>query len=807
MAEIPPEFRQLETSHNILIVGGAPTQDEVRDRRAFSNGHGKILWFALKGNGVNRNEVACAYLIPYQSIITKKSFAEQEMNNHFLRLKEVVDKANPNIILLLGYGPLRAAWGKEPPSISAIRGTIFECKAPASPFYGRKCLATFHHSDVCKDWSNQPLFSFDMRRCVKESSTKEVVYPQRTLVPTLPAQQCVEALAELYGERPVALDIEGGVDGVNCISFANRPDYAFNIPLQTFDDAELRLVLPALANFLRSTTPKVLQNSLYDNFVLSWLLKSPILNVAHDTMLSSWEIFPELPKALGVQTSIWTDEPYYKSERITEDLTQYFTYCCKDSAVTIEINQKHIEHLKQSPSAFRHYQLNISLLPAILYVELRGINYDQGRATIALDGVMREIYSLEKEINEISGKATNEAIKEVNVRSPDQIKTLLYKSLMYPEQVKTIKKDEIKTETTTTDVGALLELKKTFTGEKHIVLDKILRHRHLEGLHKQLASRTDNDGRMRASYNVVGTETGRLSCSKSPTGYGANLQTITSNLRYLYCADPGHYFFQCDLAGADGWTVAAHCARLGDPTMLEDYHAGIKPAKVIALMYKHGQEVNSYSRSDILEASKGITEKGDEGWLYFACKRVQHGTNYGLGKDRMADQILKDSFKKMGTAISVAPSDCARLQKLYIDNRYSGVKKWQRWVKEQVERNGQMECASGHTRTFFGRRQDHETYMQALAHEPQANTTFATNMAISRLWNDSENRIGRKLRIEPLHQVHDAVCGQFKQEDTEWACAKIRSYFNNPIRIAGLDIVIPFDGGYGANWGTLKNPL
>ncbi len=85
----------------------------------------------------------------------------------------------------------------------------------------------------------------------------------------------------------------------------------------------------------------------------------------------------------------------------------------------------------------------------------------------------------------------------------------------------------------------------------------------------------DPDGRVRCSYNVVGTDTGRLSCQGSPTGSGMNLQTVTKKLRHLFLADPGYHFFQCDLAGADGWTVAAECASLGDPTMLNDYLAGI----------------------------------------------------------------------------------------------------------------------------------------------------------------------------------------------------------------------------------------
>jgi hypothetical protein len=59
------------------------------------------------------------------------------------------------------------------------------------------------------------------------------------------------------------------------------------------------------------------------------------------------------------------------------------------------------------------------------------------------------------------------------------------------------------------------------------------------------------------------------------------------------------------------------------------------------------------------------------------------------------------------------------------------------------------------------------------------------------------------LRIQPLHQVHDALIGQFKIEDTTWAISRIKQYFANEIVIAGIPITIPFGGSYGESWGNL----
>jgi DNA polymerase I-like protein with 3'-5' exonuclease and polymerase domains len=58
-----------------------------------------------------------------------------------------------------------------------------------------------------------------------------------------------------------------------------------------------------------------------------------------------------------------------------------------------------------------------------------------------------------------------------------------------------------------------------------------------------------------------------------------------------------------------------------------------------------------------------------------------------------------------------------------------------------------------------------------------------------------------------LHQVHDALVGQWPQSVREWARAKVKTYFNNVLKIAGYDIVIPFDGKYGRSWGELTETI
>jgi hypothetical protein len=402
----------------------------------------------------------------------------------------------------------------------------------------------------------------------------------------------------------------------------------------------------------------------------------------------------------------------------------------------------------------------------------------------------------------------------LNVESKLQIADFLYRQLGLPVQYK--KEYGRRTDKETTDVLSLLTL---YHKTQDPTLKLILQIRGLRTRCDTLAAITDPDGRIRCGYNTVGTETGRLTCYESPTGSGFNLQTVTKKDRDLFKPDPGYWLFECDLSGADGWTVAAHCYACGDPTMLEDLRFGLRIPSVLTLISKYGRVVNTWSRDKIKSASAECDRKH---WKDFARKRVQHGTNYGMKSNTMSDQVLKDSYKLTGSPVFLSPAECELESHNYL-SRYPGILKWHQKLKSQLKTYGKLTSANHHTRTFFGRRDDYDTFKQACSDEPQNNTTYAIKLALHKLWTDPDNRVRvpvvtrsfagvaptpskerLKCRVQPLHSVHDSLEGQWKKEDTEWAKSKIREWFANELTIAGQRITIPFEGHYGDSWGNLK---
>lgn len=896
--------------YRIAFIGEAPGEDEEACGLPFVGASGRLLSGMMNRVGIARDACLIANVCQYRPPGNKiEAFAwdDERMQASQAALVVDINKFKPNLCVLLGNTPLRMFMGSKE-SVENWRGSLF------IGLDTWKCMATIHPAACLREYSYTPMLHFDLRRAAVEGRTKELNLPQRNLNVDCDIEHIICQLEQIKREKPlISIDIEGGINSMSCLSIAQSANNAFIVPFTGLGQSESRLWKAIACVLTDSAIPKVLQNSLYDLFVLQYSYNIPVRGIVDDTMLKHWELYCELPKSLGFQTSIYTKEPFYKDDRGAEDRATFYGYCCKDSAVTYEINEVLSGQLRGDQ--LTHYKLNLALLEPLLYMELKGILYDKEKASARLVEIESLIHRLQWALNEVAGfprkskqewfitcadtfcfvrqrssvtsveqiignckttvlneaqEACNILHKEslslsdqgqlamltdcgLNVESKLQLADYLYRTLQLPIQYK--KLHGRKTDKETTDALALLTLYKQTSNP---ILKLILTIRGLRTRCDALRASTDTDGRIRCGYNIVGTETGRLSCYESPTGSGFNLQTVTKKDRDLFTADPGWFMFQCDLAGADGWTVAAHSASCGDPTMLEDYLYGLKPAKILSLVAQYGSIVNTWDRAKLKERSKEINQ---DDWMYFARKRVQHGSNYGMKGQTMSDQIVKDSYKLFGEPVLVSKVDCEREQHCYFQ-RYTGVLSWHERIKWQLKEYGYLISASGHKRIFFGRRDDHDTFKAACSDEPQNNTSYATNLAIYRLWSDPENRLQETrpndnsendinrmaslhrdsqsgvhdteeplridksftqtkehdqstwsdksvrartiLRIQPLHQVHDAIIGQFRKENVTWALPKIRQWFANPIRIAGKEITIPFEGAYGTSWGNLK---
>lgn len=859
-------------SSRIAFIGEAPGAMEDQLGIPFSGPSGKLLRDRVSKHIPSEQ---CFFgnicqIRPPGNDIDEFKWHGTEIQSGLAQLKKDLSDFKPNVVCLLGKTALYAALTRN--DISNLRGSMFICNDINSPFFGFKCIPTYHPAACLRMYEWVPIFSFDIQRTVEEGSTPHLSLPQRDIQICRTISDVETYLTKVTNEGfKCGTDIEGYVFDMQCIGIAYHPNKAFVIPFRgpngdsywSIDD-EIK-VWKLLAPYLENPSlEKVWQNGLYDRFVIQHSYHIVCRGNTDDTMLQWHEKYCELPKGLDMQTSLLTREPYYKHERKSDSWETKLIYCGKDACVTLEIHNQLTKKLDARSQT--HYLFNRDILNPLLYMELRGISYAYEKAQLRRRSILHDLYNEQHQLDQLTGfghkyNTGNEVLscirevmcfkrgtplsadtlhlyakkdyketiqtaiqmarrfdrlsesekgqlstileKHCNVNST-KFQDILYRKLNLPVQINK------KTKQPTADYPALCKLSKK-TDSKIITLAIGLRDKSTHT--SMLSIRPDIDGRIRCGYNAVGTNTGRLTCYESPTGSGYNLQTIPKKDRDLFLADEGFHFFQCDLSGADGWTIGAHTKNLGDPTMLDDFYAKLKPAKILTLMLRKGAGVSTWDRERLYEESKAISGDDQD---YFMCKCLIWGMCYLLGTNAAIDLVFKESEGKLIMS-SKEMEDFRRL--VFI--RYWGILQWHEYTARCLKRTPVIAAASGLTRRFFGRRD--EILGEALAFEPQANTTYATNMAVLKLWGDSENRtnpVGEKsiqdvyrlpqaahtntrLRIEPLHQVHDALCGQFQKTDTSWAIGKIKQYFDNPFIIAGQTITIPFAGEYGPSWGEL----
>lgn len=831
----------------LAIIGEAPGVDELQVGVPFVGSAGKLLHKVLGHSNVSAEQCLLTNIIdviPPGNNLARLPWDGDEIQSGIARCRSVIDTYQPNCILALGRGPMRmllsdaCTEGDKGVNIplDKWRGSIVQSD------WGYKTVLSFHPSYVQGVVADMPYFKFDVNRAVEQSKFPELRLQKRDgiLEPTL--TEVLDFLHYIRREHiATSSDIEGYPDnqGITCMSICPTPHTGIVIPFwhrssNYWTESEELMIWKALAEWLADPTcRKTFHNGFYEYFVFAFKHRCVICGWHDDTMLKFWELYPELEKNLGVVNSFCTQEPYYKSDRLSSNPRVKLEYNFKDSAVTDEANNALEEQLVKAPASYDHYRFNICLSSPITYLNIRGCRLDRDRLASHQSRSLTDLAEFQGNIDatlvgpalaaDVLTRKRKSDPWTFNVKSTTQKQWLLYTHLGYTPSRRW---------GPVTDEETMLRYyAKDRNPTLRQVIQAVRKRTRLQDIAKLIC---DSDGRIRTSLDIVGTNTGRSSSRSSmamrPVGDGSgewentgtNLQNVTKEIRDCFVPDTDQYdFWQFDLRGADAWTVAADLAALGHPTMLEDLLAGIKPAKVLMALlaeYEAGRDptaINAMDRATLkahLDTIKipDSSEKDAQGrpgdWKYDVCKKVQHGTNYDGSPDTIAALVFGDS----DGIVDLTKRESEIYQFLY-KLRYKPQER-NAWIKRTLSVQGYLTTACGIRRKFFNIRNPYDLedsiVREAAAFEPQANTTYCTNRALLNLWNDVENRSSKGwLHCDPLLQIHDALAGQNHQAARQWAHGKLRSYFNTTLNIHGIAITIPVDGGWGTNWLDSKRKL
>lgn len=443
------------------------------------------------------------------------------------------------------------------------------------------------------------------------------------------------------------------------------------------------------------------------------------------------------------------------------------------------------------------YDYLMKLIDPFLFMQLKGVRVDLGRR----DSMRQEYLAKQKEaiayVEEFAGGKKVMGKKTVSSKA---LAELLYDDLGLPVQL------HHKTRKPTTDEKALIKLTSLVPEDKQPVFNKILEIRDYGVLISTfLDVILDEDKRLRASYNVAGTETGRLSSSGSPFWTGTNMQNWERSVRNIVTADPGYVFVYPDGEQAEARVV-------GRLAMDDRYNA----------IFESGEDVHLLMCERIFgipyaEGKERYKLEGDAFEERDLSKRTVHGGNYGMGP-RMFALIIRKPVRIAEMLFNRYHAEFPSIRSVF----HAG-------VRQQIDRKRTLITPFGRKRQFFGRVGE-DLYRQAYAHTPQATIADWLDIGLLRVWrythglyeaDSSTSHIARYLDLRdireefgefkhpdlfPSIQIHDGLLNQVRADKLDVGIPLVRRLLTYSIQFPDGPLAIPVDLKVGTRWGTLKKP-
>lgn len=814
----------------LIIVGEAPGKNEDELREPFVGVTGRDVNDYLKENNTHRGECWLTNVVKYRP-----------PNNDFSRLGEVTTERGTrldlttsrqelwveldslkekNVILCLGEQALQAVTGKS--GIMHWRGSILTALDGKT-----KAIATYHPARLYKSTEDAQVayqwkyvIGFDFARAVTQSKFKEFNLPNRDLRIARSSTDVNRFISKYIEYGPVSVDIEAINCVPVCIGLSFKSNSALSIPLfskignyrvEGVGDSELVYIWRDINEALHTPFGVIGQNFKYDEDKI-YRLGFRTNKLFGDTMLLGHTLNPEYPsKKLEFFTSIYTEEPYYKEEGKEfsfkkDKIDRLLFYNARDAAVTKEIHDAMLVELDEYSAEFHvdfaawYHQFITKLHPFYLDIERCGLLRDKGEQA-RLRRKYQEMWlarqrTFEKRVgftDEITLNSKGKLEGSVlNVSSPPQMSTLIFEKMKLPFRKGRNKKRKFqKTEeedeqgATGEAVVASLMTNKKVTDAQKLVLQDILDIRKIrKTIGTYVDCKEDYDGRIKTSYNIVGTETGRTSTRSikgppvRPEKMGCAFQTLTkhgelgADIRMQYIPDEGYVFLEIDQSQAEDRVVTLLC---NDIIGLDEYKT----------IDKHWQ-VASWIFSDVAtewahKSYKGTDRPSKSDGRRFIGKKGRHGSNYDMGAKECSTQVNKEA-QKFGLPIRISEWKAEQILTIVHTRKPEIRNTYHREIQEAVNYNRTLIGPSiygvpGGRRRQFLDRLERGLFKEAYAFIPQCTITDNTKAAGLRC----NEIIGDRRVMRFCIEGHDSLTALVLKSELFNVAKVIEEEFERPI--------------------------
>ncbi len=451
----------------------------------------------------------------------------------------------------------------------------------------------------------------------------------------------------------------------------------------------------------------------------------------------------------------------------------YWVYNGLDCCVTMEVFDQISSQLDSNTSHV--YEFEKKLQAPVLEMNGKGILIDKVKRNVRVGELRMKARKLEAILDKFAHAVWD---RPLLYSSPHQLHAFFYGTMRIPE-IKVMSQGVWRVSTN----REALEKMSVYLHARPIV-SVILALRDIAKQIQTLTTGIDADNRLRTSYNIAGTETGRWSSSENAFGTGGNLQNITDMLRDVCVADEGKKLAYFDLQQAESRAVGLLAfLTIGKDNYLSACESGDLHTTVARMCWPK----LPWTFSD-LAADKALAEE-----IFYRsysrrdlAKRGGHGSNYYGQPNTIA--------KNLQIEVDVATT----FQTNYFGG-FPDIKEWHEWTKRELRSTGRLITPFKRVRHFFDRLDDDSTLRKAIAYVPQSMIADMLNESLFRIWLELPE-------VEVILQVHDAVVVQYDEKREEEIIPKIIKIMRKNYIFNGRDFSIGSDAMVGWNWAKEVTP-
>lgn len=698
-----------------IIVGTQPDKLDIIKGKPFSGYDGTELTEDLHKAGISRSDCYMTYVIKdadrplafyikpqfRNKTITGYTITEEGQKYVNLLATELTKCTSSNVIIALGDVPLFILGDRQ--GIMKWRGSVIR----PTLMDGKNLIGAVDPKTITGEWGNygnfknRRLLIIDLIRAKKVALGEWNCIPRSiTIRPSF--NQCLLFLraCEQYGllGNIIFYDIE--VDMFNgemtCISLAFTSSDVISIPFTHEHGDYFTLpqeieILQFIARILENPDIEIGGQNL--SFDSNYLMRKYGICVTsmHDTMVAQKTLLPDYPVGLHFICSTYTDIPYYKDDGkywIKGQVGTYemfWKYNAMDSVVCADAFPKQLEALKKQGN-YSTYLRKVRSIPAYVYIMEHGIKINLDTMVATYDKLNRNAEAVLAELTAMAGTL-------LNPNSPKQIASYFYDTKRLPAY-------KSKSGGRSTDEKALKRISRK--GYKEAKL--ILKYRHLVKTASTFLNpaKVDTDGRMRCSYNPVGTRYARASSSENIFGTGNNLQNQPHEVLTHFEADENYVFYGLDLSQAEN-RIVAMVGRISQ--MIEcfetkkDVHSLV--ATIMANLYYGGKLPMGFDPKKTL-APIGDGTKCWRDW----GKKTGHAANYNI------------TYKTLSLYNEIPERDGKTILEIY-HKAFPGVRGgYHAYIQQCINKNRTLRNLMGRI-TLFTDKLDDSLYTEAYACIPQ----------------------------------------------------------------------------------------